>query len=105
MPQRLQQSRQQGWRKPAGAVVVSRPSRWGNPYTVAQMGSAQAACERYERSLWELDPAARRTLLAPLCGKDLLCWCARGTPCHGDILLRWANTPALWEGADVPQSD
>lgn len=33
-PQRIQLSRQKGWRKPEGAVVVARPSRWGNPWTV-----------------------------------------------------------------------
>lgn len=35
-PQRIRQSRQAGWRKPAGAVVVSRPSRWGNFYKVSR---------------------------------------------------------------------
>ena len=34
MPQRIQLSRQRGWRKPEGAVVVSRPSRWGNPFKI-----------------------------------------------------------------------
>lgn len=33
-PQRVQLRRAKGWRKPEGAVVVSRPSRWGNPFTV-----------------------------------------------------------------------
>lgn len=33
-PRRIQQKREKGWRKPAGAVSVARPSRWGNPYTV-----------------------------------------------------------------------
>lgn len=31
-PLRIQLSRQKGWRKPAGAIVVSRPSKWGNPF-------------------------------------------------------------------------
>ena len=34
MPQRIQLSRAKGWRKPAGAIVVSRPSRWGNPAAI-----------------------------------------------------------------------
>ncbi len=33
-PQRIQLSRAKGWRKPEGAVLVSRPSRWGNPFSV-----------------------------------------------------------------------
>lgn len=32
MPQRIQLSRAKGWRKPEGAIVVSRPSKWGNRY-------------------------------------------------------------------------
>lgn len=31
-PRRIQLSRRAGWRKPEGAVVVSRPGRWGNPF-------------------------------------------------------------------------
>jgi hypothetical protein len=26
-----------------------------------------------------------------LSGKNLVCWCALGTPCHGDVLFRIAN--------------
>jgi hypothetical protein len=36
MPQRIQLSRRKGWRKPEAAVVVSRPSKWGNPYRVGE---------------------------------------------------------------------
>ena len=31
-PKRIQLSRKRGWRKPEGAVVVSRPSIFGNPF-------------------------------------------------------------------------
>lgn len=34
MPKRIQLRRTKGWRKPAGTVVVSRPSKWGNPFRV-----------------------------------------------------------------------
>lgn len=34
MPERIQLSRKKGWRKPENTVVVSRPSKWGNPYRV-----------------------------------------------------------------------
>jgi hypothetical protein len=33
-PQRIQLRRTKGWRKPEGAIVVARPSRWGNPFKV-----------------------------------------------------------------------
>lgn len=32
MPDRIQLHRTAGWRKPPGAVVVARPSKWGNPF-------------------------------------------------------------------------
>ena len=33
MAKRIQLKRTKGWRKPPEAVVVSRPSKWGNPYS------------------------------------------------------------------------
>lgn len=33
-PRRIQLQRTKGWRLPAGAVSVARPSRWGNPFKV-----------------------------------------------------------------------
>ncbi|WP_051325997.1 DUF4326 domain-containing protein [Glycomyces tenuis] len=29
--------------------------------------------------------------LAPLAGRDLMCWCSVEDPCHGDVLLELAN--------------
>lgn len=34
MPERIQLSRRRGWRKPENTVVVSRPSKWGNPFAM-----------------------------------------------------------------------
>lgn len=34
MPKRIQLSRAKGYRKPEGAIVVARPTRWGNPFRV-----------------------------------------------------------------------
>lgn len=33
-PARIQRKRTAGWRMPAGAVYVGRPSRWGNPFRI-----------------------------------------------------------------------
>ena len=41
-PRRIQLRRAKGWRKPEGAIVVARPTRWGNPYTLG--GKAGLAC-------------------------------------------------------------
>jgi hypothetical protein len=32
MPERIQRKRTKGWRMPAGAVYVGRPTIWGNPW-------------------------------------------------------------------------
>jgi hypothetical protein len=69
--------------------VVARPTRWGNPYPVAEHGLEQAIA-MYRRHLAdhpELVVAARRELA----GKTLACWCPPGQPCHADILLEVAN--------------
>jgi hypothetical protein len=94
MPVRIQLSRARGWRKPAEAVVVARPSRWGNPFPVgAEVPTRARAVELYEEHL-----AARPELVAraraELRGKDLACWCPPDGPCHADVLLRVANTEA-----------
>ena len=39
-PRRIRLRRTKGWRKPPGAVVVARPSRWGNPFRVVRVDDA-----------------------------------------------------------------
>jgi hypothetical protein len=83
-PRRVQLRRKPGWRKPPGAVVVSRPTRWGNPYPVATFGREQAVV------------LFRRYLVdhPELAGKDLACWCKPGELCRADIWLEVANGKA-----------
>ena len=113
MPERIQLRRTRGWRLPAGAINVARPTRWGNPYQVRMApvgwmvvgngttyqgtipGLTRAEATRYAvdryRDLYpegSINAYDARVLLA---GKDLACWCPPGTPCHGDILLEIAN--------------
>ena len=38
-PRRIQRKRTKGWRMPDGAVYVGRPSLWGNPYSVRDIGA------------------------------------------------------------------
>ena len=44
MPERIKLSRARGWRKPEGAIVVARPSKWGNPF---RFGDKQYGLVRY----------------------------------------------------------
>ena len=118
MPHRIQLSRRKGWRKPEGTVVVARPTRWGNPFSVSRFGrplairlfetpfegSGARACwpASLRRSPRASNPAGRHgsavwavtrieLARAELAGHDLACWCRLDDLCHADVLLRLAN--------------
>jgi hypothetical protein len=91
-PTRVKLSRRPGARKPTGAVVVSRPSRWGNPYTIAEYGREQAVA-LYRRRLAE-HPEIVEATRKELAGKDLACRCDPDQLCHADVLLEVANSEA-----------
>ena len=107
VPTRVRLRRTKGWRKPAGVVVVARPTRWGNPF----------ALDRYRDDADPQPPEVlraravadfRRELLAgrlpgypgveeirsELAGRPLACWCPEDQPCHADVLLEVANAQA-----------
>jgi hypothetical protein len=109
-PIRIQLSRKKGWRKPDNTVVVSRPSRWGNPFAIAKerglwwvldtisledwsfQTEAEArrdAVHRFRRWLYTQRRSAN--LVPMLRGKNLACWCPLDKPCHADVLLELAN--------------
>lgn len=70
---------------PEGAVYVGRGSPWGNPYPIHGDHTRDEVCDLFEKHvLPKLD-------LAPLRGKDLVCFCAPKR-CHADALLRAANS-------------
>ncbi len=103
MPERIQLRRSRGWRKPPGAVVVARPSRWGNPFPVGQRVDGVLIRDRAHsvacyRQLMARSPDRCAAARAELAGRDLACWCpllaedgGRG-PCHADVLLEIANS-------------
>lgn len=90
-PARIQLRRTKGWRKPDNAVVVARPTRWGNPFPVID-GDREFAAFLY-RGWLVAHPDARplRDDIESLRGKDLACWCPLNGPCHADVLLDLAN--------------
>ena len=92
-PMRIQRKRAKGWRMPAGAVYVGRPSEWGNPFDVSFWGLDESLkLFDHDCIMRELeDAAAYRAWLAPLKGKDLVCWCPLDRQCHADQLLARAN--------------
>jgi Domain of unknown function (DUF4326) len=95
-PKRIQRSRAKGWKMPANAIYVGRPTVWGNPYVVGsqlmngETLTAEKAVALYEQHL--ADNFSERDIRHCLHGKDLACWCALDEPCHADVLLRIANS-------------
>jgi len=109
-PQRIQRKRTKGWRMPPGAVCVTRPGRYGNPF---RSGDRAADVENFRLCVSEYPVPADRirmwlkaggnvaTLIAlasrawwvkrDLGGRDLCCWCPLDQPCHADALLELAN--------------
>lgn len=56
VPQRIQLKRTKGWRKPMGAIVVSRPSKWGNPFKVGgPCGLARVPAVTHPGKPWEYE--------------------------------------------------
>lgn len=103
-PRRIQLSRARGYRKPDGAVVVSRPSKWGNPFKVGEsyprgplhLGGAVTVRDRQHAvtlyRAWLFHQGRSEGLVVDLRGKDLACWCRLDQACHADVLLALANT-------------
>jgi hypothetical protein len=90
-PIRIQLRRTKGWKLPPNTVVVSRPSKWGNPFRVSKYGQ-DGAVYLYTHYM-SLPPEYRPKNLdvTELRGKNLACWC-KNSPCHADVLLRLANS-------------
>jgi hypothetical protein len=89
--------RMKGWRKPANTVYVGRPTKWGNPYRMGPDTDARTSVARYREWLsgkrrLDIDPPTKAEIKTALRGKNLACWCKAGAPCHGDILLKIANS-------------
>lgn len=101
MAERIRLRRTKGWRKPADAIVVSRPSKWGNPYAVGEEITRDSPLWPYiaqtmpggADGLDSIRPLDRATVVAAygwwlfeqphlmlairpeLSGHDLACWC------------------------------
>lgn len=107
MPVRHQRKRSRGWRLPPGAVIVTRGTKWGNPFRIGHealpiIGSGDGCRAaghpirvRNAAHAVELFRAHVRgredEIKADLRGKDLICWCPHGQHCHADVLLEIAN--------------
>ena len=112
MPVRIQLSRAKGWRKPPDVVIVSRPSRWGNPFIPAPMpvqggNRVWRRNEEFRRRkeavdlyrLWVEEARGAISVAdvrSELRGRSLACWCPLPKPgepdiCHAAVLMEIAN--------------
>lgn len=90
VPRRLQRSRRKGARLPAGTLVVSRPTKWGNPYPLS-LGREEAVRRYRDDLLAGLLPVTVQDVREQLRGRDLACYCPLDEPCHADVLIELAN--------------
>lgn len=78
---------------PLNTVSVCRPGRWGNPFVVSADMNAQQAVMAFEEALIAGKlPISFQEIRHALKGKHLACWCKEGSPCHADVLLKYANS-------------
>ena len=93
MVQRLQRSRRAGARLPAGTVVVTRPTKWGNPHSIG-LGRAEAVRRYHDDLLTGRLTVTFEQVRQELGGRDLACYCPLSEPCHADVLIQIANGSA-----------
>lgn len=79
---------------PANTVVVTRATKWGNPFKVGVDGDASACVESFRMMLHDSisGKAIQKQVKEQLRGKNLGCFCEAGQPCHADILLTISNS-------------
>ena len=88
---------------PEDTIYVGRPTKWGNPFHVKELG-AEEAVKRYKECILnntmcyayidEIEASIQfdrfkwmAENLEQLRGKDLACFCSLSSPCHADILI------------------
>src|SRR3546814_3882003 len=64
---------------PKGAVVIMRPSKWGNRFLITPSRTREQVIEMYRQDLWARIKSGQLSIeeLAALHGKDLVCCCKR----------------------------
>ncbi len=85
------------WQLESYDVYIGRPSIWGNPFShlpntmaMYKVKTRDEAIEKYEE--WIQTQPHLLARLPELEGKVLGCWCRPKFRCHGEILVRLANS-------------
>ena len=66
-------------------ILISRPSKWGNPFVIGKDGTRKEVIEKYEK--WIRNQPELMNAIVELDGKVLGCWC-KPQSCHGDVLVK-----------------
>lgn len=105
--QRIQRKRTKGFKMPENCIYVGRPTKWGNPFKVEEIGVKEAV-KRYRQCLLNnlmtyyyfdeseaLNQFNRFQWMSKnidlLKGKDLSCFCSLNHECHADVLIELVN--------------
>lgn len=75
---------------PTTARYVGRGSPFGNPFIMGPHGTREEVIQKFTDWV-EKNALLRKRIKKELVGCDLVCNCAP-EPCHGDILLKIANS-------------
>jgi hypothetical protein len=98
VPKRIQRKLSKGWKVPPDTVYVGTGSKWSNPFRKGISrnvdGSPMTAADTVKSYRKEAPLLFKFNILdlAELRGRNLMCWCAVGRPCHADVLPELANT-------------
>ena len=89
MSKRIYFNRYAGEKLPPNSKLVTRGSKYGNPYSVGDKPGQYTREEALRLYRIYLDQAIKNNTLdlSPLIGKDLACNCKLSEACHVDILL------------------
>jgi hypothetical protein len=71
-------------------VVVTRPTKWGNPHGL-DLGRDEAVRQYLEDLLDGRLPVTLEDARRELRGRDLACYCPLDESCHADVLIAIAN--------------
>lgn len=94
-PKRIQRKRTRGWQMSENTVYIGRPSKWGNPFKIGRDGDREQCLALFKASLikrMKVGEAVIEQIKKELKGKNVACWCSVDQVCHGDVLLKLANS-------------
>lgn len=110
LPIRIQRKRTKGWKMPPNTISVTRPGKFGNPFTLGQeilwkdlsivhvdggtkLDTIENVLLAYRFWLDNTSKGSDIKYMAKdeLKGKNLACFCKEGEPCHADVLLKIVN--------------